>query len=357
MKHTENCNRGGQFSTSRIAGLDLLRSLAIFSVIGVHFFLNTPFAKTPFVGSSMFLQGIVQHLMGVGVPLFLLLTGYLNINKKLSRSYSRGLVRVLSAYLLYSRFTIVFRIGYLGEEYSVQFWIHSILKFSAIGYAWYIEMWIGLFLLTPFLNVLYKNLSSRREKQVLIVTLVMLSLMAKFANRYDLHVGPGFWESIYPLAYYFAGAYIREYKPRISIVKGLTVIIGLSLLNPLFNTFFMGNSKMVYPFGNSDTPLYFVLSLCVFLLLYQRDVKHAATRAVLMSVSLLSLDMYLVSFAFDRLYYPLMMQHFFVSQSQFGIYWFVIPPMVFVSSYVVSYIIHPLLPTGKPRVKIPRNKS
>ena len=78
--------RGGQKSCqNRIIGLDLVRSCAILFVIAGHFFvLNTPFKNTDFGGFSMFLQAMSIPLFMTGVPLFLLLTGYLNINKTVS---------------------------------------------------------------------------------------------------------------------------------------------------------------------------------------------------------------------------------------------------------------------------------
>ena len=40
----------------RFAGQDLIRALAIFSVIGGHFFMNAGFQQEEFAGASMFVQ-------------------------------------------------------------------------------------------------------------------------------------------------------------------------------------------------------------------------------------------------------------------------------------------------------------
>ena len=103
--------RGGQKSCqNRIIGLDLVRSCAILFVIAGHFFvLNTPFKNTDFGGFSMFLQAMSIPLFMTGVPLFLLLTGYLNINKMVSKRYYKSCIRVLASYFLFSLLTILFR--------------------------------------------------------------------------------------------------------------------------------------------------------------------------------------------------------------------------------------------------------
>ena len=110
--------RGGQKSCqNRIIGLDLVRSCAILFVIAGHFFvLNTPFKNTDFGGFSMFLQAMSIPLFMTGVPLFLLLTGYLNANKTVSKRYYKGCIRVLASYFLFSLLTILFRKYYLQED-------------------------------------------------------------------------------------------------------------------------------------------------------------------------------------------------------------------------------------------------
>lgn len=81
---------------TRILGLDIIRSLAILFVIAGHFFvLHTPFRSTNFGGFSLFVQAGVIPLFQTGVPLFIMLTGYLNINKVSSKKYYRGIWKVL----------------------------------------------------------------------------------------------------------------------------------------------------------------------------------------------------------------------------------------------------------------------
>lgn len=63
-------------------------------MIAGHFFvLNTPFKNTDFGGFSMFLQAMFIPLFMTGVPLFLLLTGYLNANKTVSKRYYKGCIQ------------------------------------------------------------------------------------------------------------------------------------------------------------------------------------------------------------------------------------------------------------------------
>jgi len=174
-------------TTNRLAGLDIIRCFSIFSVIAGHFFvLNTPFRETIFDASGMFGQGLVYLLFNAtGVPLFIMMTGYLNAHKvECNRKYYKGMKRVLISYLLFSVITILFRKYYLYEDLTWIQWGLKILDFSAIPYGWYIEMWIGLYLLTPFLNLLYKAIPTQKQKLILLVTLYVLTALPDLLNRY-----------------------------------------------------------------------------------------------------------------------------------------------------------------------------
>lgn len=114
--------RGGDKKRAklRILGLDIIRSLAILFVIAGHFFvLHTPFRSTNFEGLSLFLQAGIIPLFQTGVPLFIMLTGYLNTNKVSEKKYYRGIWKVLIAYVFFSILTLVFRKYYLHEDLSL----------------------------------------------------------------------------------------------------------------------------------------------------------------------------------------------------------------------------------------------
>lgn len=215
----------------------------------------------------------------------------------------------------------------------------KVTDFSAIPYAWYIEMWIGLFLLTPFLNILWKGVETKRHRLILIATLFVMTALPDFANRYGLYLMPGYWTSAaYPLIYFFLGCYIKVYQPVFKKKWLGGAIVGLCLINPLFNILFVHHHTMLHVIGGPGGIVVIPLTVLVFLMCYQYDVKSGWMKKTLERVSVLSLDMYLVSYIFDALYYPIFIKHFYVDQSQFGVMFFVIVPLVLLSSFVVAFL-------------------
>lgn len=135
----------------RNINLDLIRCVAVLCVISVHFFLNNGFYNEIVQGKAMCLMTIMRTSFMVCVPLFLLLTGYLMNHKVLSRRYYLGIIKVLGTYVLASIACILVNIFYHQQEISFKQAVLSIFDFTGARYSWYIEMYIGLFLLIPFL--------------------------------------------------------------------------------------------------------------------------------------------------------------------------------------------------------------
>ena len=69
----------------RVAGLDIIRALAVLFVISVHYFKNTIFYSIPMTGKTMIILNSLRWLFFICVPLFMILTGYLSRNKEPNR--------------------------------------------------------------------------------------------------------------------------------------------------------------------------------------------------------------------------------------------------------------------------------
>lgn len=286
----------------------------------------------------MFLQACITLLLSTGVPLFIMMTGYLNINKTVGRKYYRGIGRVLIAYLFFSILTLVFKKFYLMEDISLRNMIEQILRFTAVPYGWYIEMWIGLFLFTPFLNMLYKAIPTSKQKLLWIGILFAMTALPDLFNRYGFALVPGFWIKCYPLMFFFIGSYIREYQSRMHPAYGWLVITGCCLINPIFNLLFIQNRSLIQIAGGFYGVFGTIIAVTFFILLYQQNLRNSVIRNVFTKVSLLSLDIYLCCYIFDAMYYPWFKEHYFVNQSQFGVFFFAIVPLVFVSSCLLAYL-------------------
>lgn len=324
----------------RNLSLDIVRCAAIVCVVAGHFFsINTKFRTVPFEGEpSLFLQGMANMFFGIGVPLFMLLTGYLNArHDEYSWHYIVRMKKVLFSYVFFSVLTILFRRYYLCESLSIIDWIKKILDFSAIPYGWYIEMWIGLYLLTPLLNKAYSGVRSQTEW--VLGVLFFLSSVPYFTNRYGLYLMPAFWKNLYPILYFFIGRTLRDKVPGIKNGWLFLVIFAVCLINPLVSLIFARGHTMLSPAGGPWGIFGVPLSVSVFVLLLRTEKvlgeAHELVKAIITGFSILSLDIYLCCYISDRILYPWFMEHYFENQIQFGAWFFIIIPCLLLLSLLI----------------------
>ena len=148
--------------TKRSPAADIIRIFAFFCVTSVHFFLNNGFYSTVVEGKRMFVMTIMRSFFIICVPLFLTLSGYLLRKKQLEKKYYGKISRIIITYILASLFCVLYSVVFLKQDLTVKSVFLNILNFTAAPYSWYVEMYLGLFLLIPFLNIIYNSLPSRK---------------------------------------------------------------------------------------------------------------------------------------------------------------------------------------------------
>lgn len=321
-------------SSSRKCGLDIVRTIACVSVIASHFFLYTDFNKVAFDSPEMFFQGMLQSIV-IGSDLYMMLTGFLCMNKTFGKKFYLSGIKVLASYVFFSLLTIVLGIYVFHDGMTWKSGILGIFSFSTIPYAWYIEMWIGLFLLAPFLNIWYRALPSRNMKKNLIVILFLLTAPVDFLNRYDMYIWPAFWEQTYPIMFYFIGCYVREYSPEFNRIKLGLLILCILLIAPLFNTI-VSHPTYLHIIGDRNGIFIAPLSILIFLCFYNLNVSNSLTKDVFKCISLRSLDIFLCSATLDALIYPWFRANFFENQSQYLKWYFVIIPTIFIIAFGIA---------------------
>lgn len=343
---------------SRNAAMDIIRIVAAFTVLSVHFFLHNGFYSQTVEGAPMYIMVLMRTLFSVCVPLFMILTGYLMSHKTLSRKYYSGISKTMIIFVLATLACMIFKTIHDNEPFTLKSFILGTLDFTGANYSWYIEMYIGLFLLIPFLNLAYNKLKNKRQKQILVLTLVFLTIIPTVFNIFNFDnpawwsdpktsdtfskLIPSWWMGIYPITYYFTGCYIREYgiklKTRSTLVLFLLAILIFGTFNYYrsYGTTFKSGTY-VYWYGFEP----FVLSVLLFVLLsrIKTENMNEKVKFVLWKVSDLALGIYLISYIFDMLVYPVLNAKINPMTDRLPFY-FVAVPIVFVCSMLASAIMN-----------------
>ena len=301
----------------RFVGIDIIKILAAFLVVSIHFFLYSGFYSEPIDESSEMIPILFRWISYNCVPLFMIVTGYLMKNKTVSKKYYLGLTKIAVIYVVISVICAVFDHLHYGKEFTPWTFVRGLFMFSDAPYSWYVEYYICLFLLIPFINLAFNSLKSKKHQLILTVTALLLTAFARsffigLERDTQIQVLPDYFSSAYPIAYYLAGAYIRENPPKRSIknklmfLMGLLLVLGWSTVTTYYDSTVNADGNYVFTswhYNDYGTWPVFLASLFIFLLLFDISSKNKVVIRILRILSEATLGCYLISYVFDNSYY------------------------------------------------------
>lgn len=291
----------------RSPGLDLVRTLAVLCVLVTHAIAYTGVMDASPATPAWCVYLVLRFAAMAGVPLFLLLSGYLCCDKKFSRTYYGGVISVVLSYLLIAAAVVILCTVTGLQKFTLWEGVRGILNFTAHGYAWYVEMYLGLFLLIPFLNLIFHGLPSAKSRLVLIVTLAVLTLLPPTLESFrvggaSLDITGDYWRAMYPLTYYFIGAFIRKHPPKLSRIARLA-LAGIALAIPcvLCFAFTLRDGAYAWYMMNGFASVTAAMTgVAFFLLLYDLPLRSKPIRFGLKEISVCSFEIYLFSYITDQ---------------------------------------------------------
>ncbi len=255
---------------TRNVNMDIMRSTALFLVVSVHFFLWNGFYSMEMQGVSACIMSVIRTVSMSCVPLFLLISGYLLSERDfipVKKEYFRKLLYLLFVYVVCTLILVIFRRFILHEEAGLFDMIKNFFSFSQ--YSWYVAMYAGLYLLIPFLNLLWKNTENKKDERILVSSLILITALPSLFNIKETII-PEVWTGIYPVTYYFIGAYIKRREDEIRI-RGLLLTlfwIILLVIFGVFNFFISGGGRFGMGAWNDWGALQnIVLSVLLFLMI------------------------------------------------------------------------------------------
>lgn len=344
--------------SKRNVNLDLARCAAVLGVISVHFFLNSGFFYEDIVaGRKMYVAVIIRTACMVCVPMFMLLTGYLRGNKHIDFNikWVKKLSHIIGIYIIVTLIILIFRSAFTDYEPNVKNILENIFGYGQ--YSWYVEFYIGLFLLTPFLNLIWEGLETITAQRNFVLVLIFMTILPTAVNSLDIttpgalfnpalsekyfKIIPDWWGDFYPLTYYFTGAYIAKWHSGIRDNKAsakyfamycaCVLIFGTVAFWQSYNRSFTWGLQN---FWNGYCR--YIDCILLFMAIISLDFKFPAfIAAAVRKVSQLSFGIYLSSWIGDNLFvYPFLKSNISVGKNRL---FFFIPAVR--ASFAIAFVI------------------
>lgn len=274
------------------------------------------------------------------IPLFLMISGYLLANKEPPVGYFKKIFRILIEYLIASICCTIFTALYYNE-FNLINCFRGIFTFKCVPYSWYINMYIGLFLLAPFINKIFVY-TPKKQQQLFLLIMIILTILPSVINYYHsvnqfaIFALPSFWSnSLYYFTYFFTGMYIKINKPQYKKWILLIILVFNLAIESLLSLKVFGN---IYDVPNEALTFYntifvFITATCIFLMFYNLEYKPNRYSKTITIISNATLSAYMISWVFDRLVYePIDLQYWSYTKR------FLLSPLTILAVAILSII-------------------
>lgn len=333
----------------RIINLDLVRIVAIILVFCEHFFYMSGFTYSNFYGLSTLIILPFFWLAHACIGIWVILSGYLCGKNKFNKKYLFKLCKILLGYVFTSIIIILFSNLVNNSNISIGDAISQILSFKVNSYVWYVEMYIGLFLLIPFLNILYNKLK-KKERQILLIILLIISSLTStlyffIPLKFSTSLFSDYWTVTFPIMFYFVGRYLKDYPLKISNLKKLSYILIILLIQTILSyVIYHGNGFPVEFKVGQAGGFYnlFTVFIAILIFSFVKDIKKVRCERVVNVIATSTFEMYLISNLFDNLFYGHLHSVTVSSLGTYFIDFLLAISFVFICSFIIGFIINKL---------------
>lgn len=188
---------------------------------------------------------IIYALIVVHVNSFVLLTGYYQVQ---SRFKIKKVINILILMLFYRIFCLIIAINLNWIQYvGIKDLILKIVPLSNFSY-WYLNVYVVLYLISPYLNIFVNNTSKKKYGIFLIILFIFCSIITRTTMQEFIANEDGY-SLIHFIFMYLVWGYLRKYDGTINF----------KVLNKRITTMDKSNIFLI---------IYFIIGIIKFLLNY-----------------------------------------------------------------------------------------
>lgn len=246
---------------SRNSNIEILRILSMFLILGLHvnvFSLGAPshedFELFPI---SSFTRCILYMICIISVNLFVLISGWFSIKVKL-KGFCNFIFQCV--FILSLMYAIGICIG------KASFNINGLFQcFFVMQNAWFINSYIGLYILSPLLNLFCERSSERQLRYILIAFYLFQTIYGNLFNT-GLFIEGGYSTFSF-IGLYLLARYLRLYGQKLAKYRYSYVIFGYLGLILIYCTGVYLNNSLIANVANFYTSPFNIITCCGILLI------------------------------------------------------------------------------------------
>ena len=290
-----------QTSPSRDINIDILKIVAMFAVVVLHFFgVSGLLSNLKPLSSNWWLGNFIEYTAFPAVNCYVLISGYFLCTSKFR------IKKLVDLWIQVFMYAFVFYI--IGSLVNHQLWnprdlIKAVFPIST-NYLWFATAYFGLYCCVPFLNISIYSITEKQFRYLLLTFFTLLSLLPAVTLMYDpIGVSKGF-SLIWFVFLYYSAAYIRLYINTDNMRLPQLVLLAIFFLatsvlvlckgfvQPYMSDIFDTKYRFNLFYGYTS-PLVFIQSISIFCFFRNLKVKSYSLQRAVTSVSPLLFGVYL----------------------------------------------------------------
>lgn len=281
----------------RNVGLDLLRIVAMLLIIWLHSIDHSGVLEAAEqVGRSNIYIYIrfVYMLVQVCVNCYVMITGYFLVK---SEFRLKKLFKLWLEVFFYSMFI---KIVFMAVAYTPMSITSLISCFIPVlsGRYWFITIYFGLYLISPFLNIAINAMDKQKHLQLNIVLFLLTSVMVSISPAFAGMNSGGGWGLAWFVVLYFLASWIRlYYKPTGNVVGkicGWLLITGIVTIIWLIGDYIPPIKSIADNWYKYDSvPTYF-MTILLFLAFVNMNIRNSVLKKIILTIAPCTLGVYLI---------------------------------------------------------------
>lgn len=330
----------------RLIYLDVLRVIAIFSVIIFHVIENT--LNTFFMdGNSAVVYNIIAQITYYAVPLFIMISGTLFLNPEkeitIKELYSKYIKKIIIALIFFGFIYSILEIYFSTKVISLDMFIKS-LKNLITGdlwaHMWYIYLILGLYMLTPLLKKFTSTCTLKEYNYLLVLLLIFTVVLVDISSIFNINIAFNIL-IINPYIFLFMlGDYLSRFKLNkiVEVTNYFISIIFIILIvfNNIYN--FMSAPITYTSLGT--------ISICVSIyLICKKLIKNHNDINIFLNIGKCGFGIYLIHQFFINVIFKLLKFDFILDYPYLGLILYTF--IIFIISYITTAILRKIKVVSK----------
>jgi len=345
----------------RLVNFELLRIVSMLLIILFHVIMHANLtAKT--TDSLKTLIEFIYTFTTFHVNSFVLLSGYFQYNKEFKLKKFLSLFNATWFYkIIFALIFIYF--GYVKMKgFDVLLFILPInFSYSYGSNYWFINVYLCLYLLSPFINTLIKNLDYNSHKKLCILLFILVSIISTITLKQVVEVNG--YNIISFIFLYIVGAFLGKYKNKraefiklnkekkqvlllfiftILVIIDFLVVVSKKEMANYNSVFFNYINSLLNNYNLFSNPFIVIKSIIYFLLFETIEIKGKIISKIISKIAKTTFGVYLVHenlFVFTYMYkYLPFHYHKYLYGYSTIIKLFIITILIFIVSSIIEAI-------------------